>query len=99
MILPILAYDPWVALPSNQSARAWRTLVVGSIYSSIAGRKDSPTACSIIGSPHQTDYWSISTHECMRIAYDFISELPAEELMQTAQPARPHPVHRPCCST
>eukprot|EP00971_Amphidinium_carterae_P265176 5260137-Amphidinium_carterae.1 len=90
MILPILAYDPWVALPSNQSARAWRTLVVSSIYSSIAGRKDSATACSIIGSPHQTDYWSISTHECMRIAYDYISELPVEELMQATVPARFH---------
>eukprot|EP00971_Amphidinium_carterae_P226675 4495797-Amphidinium_carterae.5 len=88
MVLPILTFDPWVVIPSNQSARAWRAHITGAIYSNIAGKKHSAVASSLNGCPHQTDLWSLLVHECLRIAYDDICDLPATELMQAPQPVR-----------
>eukprot|EP00971_Amphidinium_carterae_P255923 5081485-Amphidinium_carterae.1 len=88
MVLPILTFDPWVVIPSNQAARAWRSHIIGAIYSNIAGKKHSAIACSLNGCPHQTDLWSLLVHECLRIAYEDICELPATELMQAPQPVR-----------
>eukprot|EP00971_Amphidinium_carterae_P019361 381340-Amphidinium_carterae.1 len=38
VVLPVLAYDPWTlvpTVPSNQSAKAWRTLITNSIFSAL----------------------------------------------------------------
>eukprot|EP00971_Amphidinium_carterae_P088841 1758198-Amphidinium_carterae.2 len=81
VILPILAYDPWTLIPSNQASKSWRTLITNSIFSALAGKIESASACCVLN-PHQTDLWCILTHECMRIAFDDVKDLPPTELMR-----------------